>query len=277
MLKYKAKKLRKGTTMISDGIVNEFLIEGKDKALLLDTGLDFYDIRAFVEGLTDKELIVVNSHFHPDHANGNYHFDKVHIGEADLPTFTTEDVYFKLVDDVESATYAKYPKLRMLESVVDGMLKTKQGSTEYVPLKDGDVLDLGKRKLIVKNFPGHTPGEITLLDPKDKFIYMGDASDMDIWMFTNPECSLHEYAENGRQYYREVKQLGYKKYRGSHVPITHKISFIRDYAEWLDKLTPEKALLKFNIPGVRSPLCIAVALSLRHVAYTSVYWAHQCD
>ena len=277
MIKYKAKKFKKGVTMISDGIVNEFLIEGKDKALLLDTGLDFYDIRAFVETLTDKELLVVNSHFHPDHANGNYHFDKVYVGEADLPTFTTKDVYFKLVEDITSAVYAKYPKSHMLDSIVDAVIMTKPGNTEYVPLKDGDVLDLGEKKLIVKNFPGHTPGEITLLDPKEKFIYAGDSSDIDIWMFTNPDCSLHEYAETGRQYYKEVKKLGYKKYRGAHMPVTHKISFMRDYADWLDKLTPEKALLKFNVPGGRSPLCIAVALSPRHIAYTSVYWAHQCD
>ena len=277
MFRYKSRKFRKGVTMISDGIVNEFLIEGKDRALLLDTGLDLYNIREYVETLTDKELIVVNSHFHPDHANGNHHFEDVYLGEADLPTFTTEDVYFKLVDDVRSATYAKYPKTRMLDSLVDGMLMTKKGDTTYHPLKDGDVIDLGKKKLIVKNFPGHTPGEITLLDPKEHFIYAGDASDIDIWMFTNPDCSLHEYAATGRQYYKEVKQLGYKKYRGAHMPVTHKISFMKDYADWLDKLTPEKALLKFNIPGAKSPLCIAVAPSLKHIAYTSMYWAHQCD
>ena len=114
--------------------------------------------------------------------------------------------------------------------------------------------------------------------PKQKkFIYAGDASDMDIWMFTNPDCSLHEYAETGRRYYKEVEAMGYTKYRGSHVPVTHSITYIRDYAEWMDRLTPGKALIKFRVPGGRSRLCIAAAPSLRHLLYTSVYWAHQCD
>ncbi|MBR4766184.1 MAG: MBL fold metallo-hydrolase, partial [Clostridia bacterium] len=85
-LKYGKSKLRKGVTMIKDGIVNEFLIEGSDRAVLFDTGLDIFDIKKYVSKLTKKELVVVNSHFHPDHANGNHHFDKVHIGENDVPT-----------------------------------------------------------------------------------------------------------------------------------------------------------------------------------------------
>ena len=181
------------------------------------------------------------------------------------------------MDDIVSATFEKYPKTKKLQPFIDRFIMTKQGETRYLPLRDGDEIDLGGKKLIVKNFPGHTPGSITLLDPALKFIYSGDASDMDIWMFTNPGCSLHEYAETGRRYYKEVAALGYQKYRGSHVPVTHSISYIRDYAEWMDALTPEKAFLKLKVPGGKSKLCFAAAPSLRHFLYTSIYWAHQCD
>lgn len=169
-----------------------------------------------------------------------------------------------------AAAFEKYPRTKKLQPFIDKYLRTKKGETRYVPLKDGDEIDLGNKKLTVKTFPGHTPGSITLLDPALRFIYTGDASDMDIWMFTNPDCSLHEYAETGRRYYKEVKALGYTKYRGSHVPITHDISYIQDYAEWMDRLTPEKALLRFRVPGGKSRLCIAAAPSLRHFLYTSV-------
>ena len=276
-LHYGKSKLREGVTRISDGIVNEFLIEGGEKAVLFDTGLDLFNIREYIAKLTRKELIVVNSHFHPDHANGNHRFEKVHIGEADLPAFTTDDVYFQLVDEISSAVYAKYPKMKKWQPQVEKLLMTKKGDTEYVPLKDGDEIDLGGKKLIVKNFPGHTPGSITLLDPSLRFIYAGDASDIDIWMFTNPGCTLHEYAEEGRRYYGEVARLGYTKYRGSHMPVTHDISFIRDYAEWIDTLTPRKAFMKWNVPGGKSPLCFAAALNAKHLLFTSVYWAHQCE
>ena len=277
MFRYHASKLLSGVTRISDGIVNEFLIEGSEKAVLFDTGLDLYNLKEFVAKLTDRELIVVNSHFHPDHANGNHHFEKVYIGEKDMPTFTTGDVYFKLVDDIVSAVFEKYPKTKKLQKWIDRLLMTKAGNTQYLPLRDGDEIDLGNKKLIVKDFPGHTPGSITLLDPQERFIYAGDASDMDIWMFTNPDCSLHTYAETGRKYYNEVADMGYLRYRGSHVPVTHSVTYMRDYAEWMDRLTPEKALLRVPVPGARSKLCIAAAPSLKHLLYTSVYWAHQCE
>ena len=61
------------------------------------------------------------------------------------------------------------------------------------------------------------------------------------------------------------------------MPVTHDISFIRDYAAWIDRLTPEKAFLKLTVPGGRSKLCFAAAPSAKHLLFTSIYWAHQCE
>ena len=274
---YKVKKVSKNIKNINEIMVSEFLVEGKDKVLLMDTGMDIFNLKKFISGLTSKELVVVNSHFHPDHSNGNHKFKKVLIGENDLPTFTKNDPYFALVNDISNALYKEYPKTRLLKPVVWKGLMTKKGKTKYEPLSDGNVIDLGKRELIVKNFPGHTPGSITLLDKKNKLILMGDACNMATWMFTNPSCSLHEYANTAREYYVNVKNAGYKKMIGSHEPFSHKISFISDYANWVDELTPEKAIKQFNVPGAPSPLCIAVSPSLKHGVFSCFYFAHQCE
>lgn len=42
--------------------VNSFLVVGSDRAVLIDTGKGVGDIRALVEGLTDRPVTVVNSH-----------------------------------------------------------------------------------------------------------------------------------------------------------------------------------------------------------------------
>jgi len=274
---YKVKKVSKNIKNINEIMVSEFLVEGKDKVLLMDTGMDIFNLKKFISGLTSKELVVVNSHFHPDHSNGNHKFKKVLIGENDLPTFTKNDPYFALVNDISNALYKEYPKTRLLKPVVRKGLMTKKGKTKYEPLSDGDVIDLGKRELIVKNFPGHTPGSITLLDKKNKLILMGDACNMATWMFTNPECSLHEYAKTASSYYKDVKALGYKTIRGSHEPMSHDVEFIRDYAKWIDTLTEEKAIKNFNVPGTKSRLCIACKLTLRHGLFACFYFAHQCE
>ena len=61
MFRYKKAKLLDGVTRIKDGIVNEFLIEGGEKAVLFDTGLDLFNIKDYVAKLTDKKLIVLAS------------------------------------------------------------------------------------------------------------------------------------------------------------------------------------------------------------------------
>ena len=274
---YQVKKIYEKVRAINEIMVTSFLIEGKDKAVLMDTGMDIFNIKKFVEDLTDKELIVVNSHFHPDHSNGNHKFKEILIGEKDLPTFTKDDPYFKLVDDISKGIFEKYPKARLLTPVIYKLLKPKKGKTVYKPLRDGDKIDLGGKTLIVKEFPGHTPGSITFLDEDKKFIHMGDACNMGTWMWTNPDCSLHEYAATARAYYDDVKKAGYKVMRGSHAPLNNRISFIKDYANWVDGLTPEKAIKQFNMPGARSPFCIAIAPSLKHGVFTCFYFAHQCD
>ena len=45
----------------------------------------------------------------------------------------------------------------------------------------------------------------------------------------------------------------------------------------MDGLTPKKAFLRVKVPGMRSELCFAAAPSIKHILYTSVYWAHQCE
>lgn len=279
LFKYSAKEYKDGIYMIGDGTINSFLFVGDDKALLLDTGWGYSNIKKTVDKVTDKPITLINSHFHPDHSNNNYRFDGAEclIGEADLPTFTKDDVYFNLVYTVRDAIYKKYPFLRIVNPIVDKLLVTKQGNVKYTALKDGDTIDVGKHHLIVKNFPGHTPGEITLLYPQDKFIFMGDACDVGIFFFTNPDYSTHEYAEYCRKYYKEVKKAGYKKYRGAHMPFEHKLGYIKAYADYMDNLKPEDAFIRLNIPGCPSQFCIAFKPSLKHLVFGSFYFAHQCE
>lgn len=278
---YQYEKIGKGVANINEMLVSEFLIEGKNKALLMDTGMGIFNLKKYVNSKTnkdvEKDLIVVNSHFHPDHSNGNRKWKKVYIGEDDLPTFTKNDPYFKLVADISNGVYKRYPKAKLLKPFIKKVFMTKKGKTEYIPLHDGDKIELGDRDIIVKNFHGHTPGSITLLDPRYKTIYAGDACNMATWMITNPDISLHEYADTARAYYKDVKRDGYKKMWGSHVMMPNRISFIKDYAEWVDRLTPEKALLHFNTPGGRSELCIAVRPNIKHLIFACFYWAHQCE
>jgi hydroxyacylglutathione hydrolase len=127
--------------------VNMYLVVGKEKALLIDTGnpgnITLDDIKA----LTQLPLLVVNTHAHPDHSGCNSAFGKVYIHEA----------------DVEAG-------------------KRYSGNAELIPIEDGYVFDLGGKKLEVIAVPGHTPGSICLLDAQEKLLFGGDTANGETWM-----------------------------------------------------------------------------------------------
>ena len=69
---FDVRPLAEGVFLIAEpGHVNNFLVVGDDRAVLLDTGLGVADIRTVAEGLAGKPLSVVNSHYHFDHSGGN--------------------------------------------------------------------------------------------------------------------------------------------------------------------------------------------------------------
>ena len=56
---------------------------GEEKACLIDTANGLNDTGAAVKNLTDKPLVVINTHGHPDHIMGNACFDHVYLNHAD--------------------------------------------------------------------------------------------------------------------------------------------------------------------------------------------------
>ena len=60
------------------------LIVGEKQGLLVDTCTGCGDLRAVAEALTDKPLLVVNTHGHLDHIGGNYQFSKVYMNKAEI-------------------------------------------------------------------------------------------------------------------------------------------------------------------------------------------------
>jgi hypothetical protein len=51
---------------------------------------------------------------------------------------------------------------------------------EFLPLEDGQVFDLGGRKVEVIHTPGHTEGEVVFLDPSTRILFSGDACNINL-------------------------------------------------------------------------------------------------
>jgi hypothetical protein len=64
-----------------------FLLCGTEKAVLIDTGLGFTDMKHITDQLTCLPVEVVNTHGHLDHISRNYQFETAYLHPADKAVF----------------------------------------------------------------------------------------------------------------------------------------------------------------------------------------------
>ena len=206
--------------------VNSYLIVGRDRAVLFDTGMGIANIRQVVEDLTDRELLVVNSHYHFDHIGGNALFTDIAIHESgagplaeEVPPewliaygeFTgrmldacrvfrdADERFFHLLSDQITA--------RDLPPGFDFATWRIPPSVPTSLLHDGDVLDLGGRALEVLHTPGHTPDGICLLDTGNGALFAGDTLATGPHYAHLPDSDVDSFTTSTRRLAGDVRRI----------------------------------------------------------------------
>lgn len=131
-----------------------YIIEGEERALVIDAGTEIKDYNKIVGTITSKPVTLVATHVHPDHTGSavNY-FDEIYINAADMVN-------------------------------VKAMMDDYKGEIKY--LADGQVFQLGGREIEVIFTPGHTPGSTTFFDRAAGYGFSGDAfGSGNLLLFTN--------------------------------------------------------------------------------------------
>ena len=136
-----------------------YLILGRERALLFDSGTATRDIRPVVAALTGLPVTVLPSHLHFDHLAGIAAYPSVAM--IDLPE-TRADV----ADGV--FTPRRYEYLGM----VDHLRPPSVRVTQWIA-PDG-LIDLGGRQLTLLHTPGHTPNSVSLFDAARRQLFAGD-------------------------------------------------------------------------------------------------------
>ncbi|WP_067793877.1 MBL fold metallo-hydrolase [Actinomadura formosensis] len=178
-----------GLTLISEPHVHELLrgniwhMRGSARDLLFDTGLGIVSLRAAFPDLFEREPLVVVSHAHLDHIGGLHEFSDraAHAAEVDAcarperASLVGADYPDEFRAYMAAAGMPLPPLL--LDAVPAAEFDVRRFATRPAPaigLGEGDVIDLGGRRLEVLHLPGHTPGSIALLDAERDALFSGD-------------------------------------------------------------------------------------------------------
>jgi glyoxylase-like metal-dependent hydrolase (beta-lactamase superfamily II) len=173
--------------------VTSFLIVGSGRAVLFDSGLGVAPISEVVQKLTALPVTVINSHTHFDHVGGNREFADVrNLDEA----FSRASARGEVSDALRA-----YASATLAEDRVCGPLPVGVTSRVYemptwrasAQVRDGEVLDLGGRRLEILRTPGHTPDSLSLLDRANGLLFTGDtyySGEIYLW---SPETDVASY------------------------------------------------------------------------------------
>jgi glyoxylase-like metal-dependent hydrolase (beta-lactamase superfamily II) len=149
-----------------------YLILGKDKALLFDTGMGFDSISLVVKELTKLPVWVLNSHTHPDHIGCNYQFSHILAMNTAYTRANAANGY-KHADVAAEVTPASFCLARLPQEDTAHYYIRPFKVMKFI--NDGYVIDLGGRKLQVIATPGHTPDAICLYDQQARYLWAGDS------------------------------------------------------------------------------------------------------
>lgn len=166
---------------------NVWHLRGRDRDLVVDTGLGVASLREQVPQLFARDPVVVVTHAHLDHAGGAHEFDRVHAHpdehvDAPAPGSLHGPTCARLLGlaagGPDLAAYAAALPPWLVDAVpgedADPARYVLRPAREVVPVRDGDTVDLGDRRLVVLHLPGHSPGSVVLLDERARLLLSGD-------------------------------------------------------------------------------------------------------
>lgn len=234
MVKFVSEKLTEHVTRIFGlGREQMYLVEGTEKAALIDTGCGVGSLRSYVETLTDKPLIVLITHGHVDHAMGAAEFDTVYMSRKD-------DYIYKEHCAVErrKGFISQSP---FFAEVEESDYQPTLPCEAFLDLNEGDVFDLGGITIEVFACPGHTLGSLCMLFREERTLLTGDSCNCSIFLFADYSTGLTTY-ENSLRALKEKTEGKFDRIYLSHDPVReHPVGLIDGVLQLCEEIKEGKS------------------------------------
>lgn len=147
---YHTYQLKKDIYVISTAhnTLYTYLIIGSDRAAIVDTGFGLGPFYETVSALTDKEIVVINTHGHLDHVGANSKFKKAYMHKSS---------FFDLPEAVKN--------------------EVNQNMFQIEYIKEGSRINLGNKTLLAIEAPSHSNMDVCYLLEEDRILFSGDIID----------------------------------------------------------------------------------------------------
>jgi glyoxylase-like metal-dependent hydrolase (beta-lactamase superfamily II) len=205
---FRVEDLGGGITRIDEPYVhpllraNMWLVRGRDRDLVVDSGLGVASLRHHVPALLERDPVLVVTHAHLDHLGGAHEFPD-RWGHADEPMADPPPGSLHLAPlaaelGLDPALVEEKPPPDLLLSELpsgsynpEGYRLRPAAATRLVG--DGDQVDLGDRSFGVLHLPGHSAGSIGLFDEANGVLFSGDVIYDDVLLDELTGSSIGDY------------------------------------------------------------------------------------
>jgi glyoxylase-like metal-dependent hydrolase (beta-lactamase superfamily II) len=237
-------------SLIYEPHVDEFIrgnvwhVQGRDRDLLIDTGLGVRSLRTEIPRLRERPVVCLATHCHFDHWGGHYEFDD-RLGHA-----LEAEVYAAPTGRTTLADRYLSPQsfTRLPHAGYEPLTYTVRPAPLTRHVADGDLIDLGDRVFAVVHLPGHSPGQIGLWEKATGTLFTGDALYDGTLIDDNYARGPEEYLETMSR----LREIPVNVVHGGHCPSFGRrrmIELIDDYVAGKRAAgCPSEAL----VPGART-------------------------
>lgn len=168
---------------------NIWHVRGRDRDLVIDTGLGIASLYDFAKDFLDKPVTAIATHVHLDHIGSHHEFENClcHSLEADgLRNPSGQSSLAGTEFDPRNLATLLIPKIEgydMSGPIITALpyegYNLAEFSIKAVPhvrgIEEGEVIDLGNRVFEFLHLPGHSPGGLGLWEKSTKTLFSGDA------------------------------------------------------------------------------------------------------
>lgn len=164
-----------------------YLIEGSERAALIDTCIGVGGLQSLVEGLTRKPVTVLISHGHIDHAMGAPEFASVYMNHKDIPLYRSQ------CSIAQRRSYAGANIGAEAAQMTDDTFVPEAPDYPFEEYPANPSFDLGGIHVDAYAFPGHTKGCMVFLIREERILILGDACNNATFLFDDMCSSVARY------------------------------------------------------------------------------------